>query len=398
LVAQASLARCTDKRSPRNDGLLRHAKLGHVLSGREKAVLSVQEDMKDLDFKSISSPLHEKLLGHSPQIVEVNTLIHRLAEANLSVLITGETGSGKDIAARLLHNLSSRYGKPLIKVNCPSIPEGILESELFGYERGAFTGAHTAKPGRFELAHEGTIFLDEISETSPTVQSKLLQVLDGEPFLRIGGTNAVFTNARIVTATNIPLDQAIAQNKLREDIAFRLSEVVIQLPPLRERREDIPLLSEHFNYNMCSMLKREYRPLNPGLLEQLQQLEWTGNVRELAARIKIYVTTGDEESLLNSEPARAILAPTFETQNPRPFNVSTSVPIASPGTQDTDVQEERQFMSLREASRQAAEAAERALIEETLRYTLWNRKKAAKLLDTSYSSLLRRIETYNIGN
>ena len=360
--------------------------------------MSVQENISQLDFDSISTPLHEKLLGHSAAIVEVNALIQRLADAHLSVLITGETGSGKDIAARLLHNLSSRYGKPLIKVNCPSIPEGILESELFGYERGAFTGAHTAKPGRFELAHEGTIFLDEISETSAGVQSKLLQVLDGEPFMRIGGSNPVYTNARIVTATNIPLAQAIAQNKLREDVAFRLSEVVIQLPPLRERREDIPLLSEHFNYNMCAMLKREYTPLDERLIRQLQAMEWTGNVRELAARIKIYVATNDEEALVNSEVSPGPQTLHGPTQTPGAPEAQLPPTPNQRVTQSEEPNSERKFMSLREASRQAAEAAERALIEETLRYTLWNRKKAAKLLDTSYSSLLRRIETYKIGN
>jgi len=316
-------------------------------------------------------------------MLELNDLVKRLAEVDLCVLIRGETGTGKDIVANQLHRLSPRYGKPFIKVNCPSIPEDILESELFGYERGAFTGADTAKPGRFEMAHEGTLFLDEICETAPAVQVKLLQVLDGEPILRIGGTVPVRSDTRVVAATNLNLDEAVATGRLREDISFRLQEVVVELPPLRERREDICLLTEHFNYNMCKMLKKEYVPLAPRLIDALEQLSFPGNVRELSGRIKKYVTTGSEALLLG--------------------DVSTSNPVAGvvhpePVRREiTPPREERTFIPLKEAARRAAEAAERALIEETLNYTLWNRRKAAKLLRTSYSSLVRRIDAYGIG-
>lgn len=336
-----------------------------------------------LQHEVIATPLHEQLLGRSRRILEVNALVARLAQVDLCVLIRGETGTGKDIVASQLHRLSPRYGKPFIKVNCPSIPADILESELFGYERGAFTGADTAKPGRFEMAHEGTLFLDEICETAPQVQVKLLQVLDGEPILRIGGTVPVRSDTRVVAATNLDLDEAVAMGRLRKDVSFRLREVVVELPPLRERREDISLLAEHFNYNMCKMLKKEYVPLTPDILFALMQLDYPGNVRELSGRIKKYVTTGSEELLLAEESA-------------------TGVPASAPGgpvQMGTGVamREERTFLPLKEAARRAAEAAERALIEETLNYTLWNRRKAAKLLRTSYSSLLRRIDAYGIG-
>ncbi len=336
--------------------------------------------------KDVRAPLHETLLGSHPRIVEVRDLIERLASVNLTVLITGETGTGKDVAARMLHKLSPRQGKPFIKVNCPSIPEALLESELFGYERGAFTGAHRAKPGRFELAHEGTIFLDEICETSQTLQGKLLQVLDDQSFLRIGGVDAIITDARVVAATNVPLEAAVNEGRLRKDISFRLSEVVVHLPPLREHPGDIPLLAEHFNFNMCKMLKRPYAPLKKNLLEQLQQLTWQGNVRELAARVKKYVATGSEADLLDAENS-------IGNGAGAPVAAQAALKQANGG----NGKGERQFIPLREAARRAVETAERALIEETLRYTLWNRRKAAKLLDTSYSSLLRRIDAYKIG-
>ena len=336
--------------------------------------------------ESVALPLHEYLIGDDPRIKEVDALIERLAKVDLSVLVRGETGTGKDIVAKLLHKRSPRYGKAFIKVNCPSIPEDILESELFGYERGAFTGADTSKPGRFEMAHEGTLFLDEICETAPQVQVKLLQVLDGEPILRIGGTTPVHSNARVVAATNLDLDEAVDTGRLREDISFRLREVVIEIPPLRERRGDISLLAEHFNYNMCKMMKKDYVPIPAALLERLEHLNYPGNVRELSGRIKKYVTTGQESLLLSEENATGGVV--FPELSP----ATAPVPVASVGEQ-----EERTFMPLKEAARRAAEAAERALIEETLNYTLWNRRKAAKLLSTSYSSLLRRIEAYGIG-
>ena len=343
-------------------------------------------DQSALD--SIRSPLHEGLLGISPAIREVNEMIRRLAASNLTVLITGESGVGKDIASRMLHKLSPRYGNPFVKVNCPAIPESILESELFGYERGAFTGAGTSKPGRLEMAHNGTIFLDEIAETSYTVQSKLLQVLDGEPFMRIGGVTPVKTDVRIIAATNMSLEAAVRDGRMREDIYFRLSEVIIHLPPLRERREDIPLLAEHFNYNLCKRTGRDYEPIPPHLIERIQQLRWPGNIRELAAHVKKYVATHDPQALIEGDVKPAV---------PRVPEPPKPIPAAPAHHEDHEDAGKKKFISLKEATRRSVEATEQALIKEALRYTLWNRRKAAKLLDISYSSLLRRIEAYNIG-
>jgi two-component system, NtrC family, response regulator AtoC len=336
--------------------------------------------------QQIFGPLHAGLVGESAFVREIRELIFHLAASDLTVLVTGETGTGKDIVAQLLHRKSPRHGKPFIKVNCPAIPEALLESELFGYEKGAFTGALTPKPGRFELADKGTIFLDEISELSHAAQSKLLLVLDGEPFMRIGGVKPIRPDVRVVAATNVSLDDAVQRGKLRQDIGFRLTEVVIHMLPLRERPEDIPLLSEHFNYNYSKQYNREYRALPSDVLEGMAQQRWRGNIRELAARVKEYVATGDPSGLLEERKPNGF--PAISTP------VADSVDHKARASRQT---QGRQFLPLREASRRAVEATERALIEEALRYTLWNRRKAAELLEISYSSLLRRIETYEIG-
>ena len=334
----------------------------------------------------VRAPLNEGLLGISQPIREARELIHRLAASSLTVLMNGESGTGKDIAARLLHKQSNRYGKPFIKVNCPAIPESILESELFGYERGAFTGARTSKPGRFELANHGTIFLDEIAETSYTVQGKLLQVLDGEPFMRIGGVNPIDVDVRVIAATNLDLEKAVRDGRMREDVYYRLSEVVVRMPSLRERREDIPLLAEHFNFNHCERLGKPYKSIPDELIEGMAHYEWYGNIRELGACVKKYVTTGDPETLRGESvgPQSAQSVSTRGAAAAQPSN----------GSADTAA---KRFTPLKEATQRAVEETERAMIEEALRFTLWNRRKAAKLLKVSYSSLLRRIDAYQIG-
>lgn len=332
----------------------------------------------------VRAPLNESLLGISDAIRDVRDLIQRLAASSITVLINGESGTGKDIAARLLHKHSDRYGKPFIKVNCPAIPESILESELFGYERGAFTGARNSKPGRFELANHGTIFLDEIAETSYTVQGKLLQVLDGDPFMRIGGVHPIKVDVRIIAATNVDLERAVADGRMREDVFFRLSEVVVRMPPLRERKEDIPLLAEHFNFNYSERLGKPYKPIPEAFIEEMVRYEWYGNVRELGACVKKYVATGDPESL-QGEGVGPDLRMTPEVAAPEPSNGAPGDAAAA------------RFVPLKVATQRAVEETERAMIEEALRFTLWNRRKAAKLLKVSYSSLLRRIDAYHIG-
>ncbi len=328
----------------------------------------------------VTAPLHERLVGRSKFVRELDGLITQLAPTDMTVLISGESGTGKDIVARLLHQRSNRKGRPFVKVNCPAIPSELVESELFGYEKGAFTGAHTAKPGRFELAERGTIFLDEVTEILEASQVKLFTALDGEPYMRIGGVNPIQPNVRIVSATNVPIDDALATGRIRRDVYSRLSEFVIHMLPLRERIEDIPVLAEHFNYNFSKKIDKEYEPIADDVLDRMQELDWRGNIRALAARVKEYVATGSEAALLDdSGPQLAVARPVVEQAD------------------TTEPEDGRKFTSLKEATRIAVELTERALIEEALRFTLWNRRKAAKLLDISYSSLLRRIDAYSIG-
>ena len=343
----------------------------------------------------IQAPLNEELVGTSPKIQEVNQLLHRLAQSNLMVLITGEMGTGKEIAAHMLHKLSPRSANPFIKVNCPGIPETIFESELFGFEPGAFTGARSLKPGRFELAHNGSIFLDELSETPLRIQGKLLQVLEGEPIIRIGGVSPVHVDVRVIAATNLPLQHAIEEGYLRKDIYFRISEMTVEMPPLRERVEDIPLLAEHFNYNYCKRQGKNYKPIPNKYIKRMQAMPWRGNVRELGGQVKKYVTTGDASCLWTPGVEEAEGAYSGETQRTISENTPPVAPIGRHLGNGTS--KGRTFPPLKEAAREAMEQTERALIEEALHYTLWNRRKAAELLDISYSSLLRRIEAYSIG-
>ena len=342
--------------------------------------------------RMIQAPLNEELVGNSPKIREVNHLLQRLAQSGLMVLITGEMGTGKEIAARMLHKLSSRAEKPFIKVNCPGIPETIFESELFGFEPGAFTGARSVKPGRFELAHNGSIFLDELSETPLRIQGKLLQVLEGEPIMRIGGVSPVHVDVRVIAATNLPLEEAIENGYLRKDIYFRISEMTVEMPPLRDRLEDVPLLAEHFNYNYCKQQDKRYTPIPNEYIKRMQAMPWRGNVRELGGQVKKFVTTGDPSCLWSSELNGE------EGAGPDEIASEHGPAAARGGRQSGNgASKGRTFPSLKEAAREAMENTERALIEEALQYTLWNRRRAAELLDISYSSLLRRIDAYKIG-
>jgi DNA-binding NtrC family response regulator len=239
----------------------------------------------------------EALIGDSPPMEAVKQLIRQIAPTDINVLIQGESGTGKEIAADALHNLSDRRAHPLVKISCAAIPETLLESELFGHERGAFTGATAARPGKFELADGGTVLLDEIAEMTPQLQAKLLRVLQDGSFQRIGGTKDILVNVRVLCATHADIPRAIGEGKFRHDLYYRINTVQIVLPPLRERREDIPVLVNHFVQKFSLAMNKRITRVAPAAMNQLQQQPWLGNVRELENAVERAMVVGQEPEL-----------------------------------------------------------------------------------------------------
>src|SRR5574338_439859 len=242
-------------------------------------------------------PRYTLLLGQGDQMREVRELIERGADTDVTVLVRGESGTGKELVARALYASSLRRDKPFVKVNCAALPTELLESELFGFERGAFTGAIQQKPGKFEFAHQGTMFLDEISEMLPPLQSKILQVLQDGEFARLGGRHDVHVDVRIVAATNRDLERAVSEGQFREDLFFRLNVVCITLPPLRQRRDEIPALTELFLDRYSEHYNKPRITLSDETARLFQNYDWPGNVRELENLVKRAVVLGSDESI-----------------------------------------------------------------------------------------------------
>ena len=306
----------------------------------------------------------------------IQSLIDQIAETDVTVLVQGESGVGKEIVARAVHARSSRSKGPFVKVNCAALPEELLESELFGYEKGAFTGANSRKPGRFEAAHRGTIFLDEIGEMSPALQAKMLQVLQDSVFTRLGGHEEIRVDVQVVSATNRPLVEMVAQNQFREDLYFRLNVVNIPIPPLRERREELPDLVDTFLRRYSTQYDKAHHGPSPDLMAAFERYAFPGNVRELENMIKRIVVLESEESILEEIARREAGEPGGRT-----------------GLQSLleEIEETAGDVPLREVGRRVAQQAEREAIQRVLRHTGWNRKQAAKLLNVSYKTLLQKI-------
>jgi DNA-binding NtrC family response regulator len=239
----------------------------------------------------------ETLIGLSPAMESLKALVRQIASTNVTVLIQGESGTGKEIIADAIHSLSDRRDKPWLKISCAAIPETLLESELFGYERGAFTGAVAAKPGRFELADGGTLLLDEIAEMSPQLQAKLLRVLQDGQFQRLGGTRNVQADVRLLAATHADLPRRIAQGQFRHDLYYRINTVQVSVPPLRERPEDIPLLAVHFLAQASAEMQRKVRAITSDAMEQLVRHPWPGNVRELEHAVQRAVALAANDTI-----------------------------------------------------------------------------------------------------
>jgi DNA-binding NtrC family response regulator len=321
-------------------------------------------------------------LVNSASMRRIKAMVNRIAGADVTVLISGESGVGKELVARALHERSRRRDHPFVKVNCAALPVELLESELFGYERGAFTGAHHQKRGKFEQAHRGTIFLDEISEMPLSVQAKLLQVLQDHEFARLGSEHDIRVDVRVLAATNRDLSRYVAQGGFREDLFHRLNVVHIRVPALRERLEEIPILVEHF----LALYRRKHRSgpreLSHETLDRLQRYSWPGNVRELENVIQRIVVLGTES-----------VVGELEASNGRSSDPQTAVAEANNGLPDGLSDDS---LGLKELSRRAAQAAEREALKRTLARVHWRRVAAARRLQISYKTLLEKIKHYRL--
>jgi len=327
------------------------------------------EELSDDVFFVAASPAMKKIRSHAALVANVE----------IPVLLLGESGTGKEVLARLIHKLSPRAHRTFLKVNCAAVPADLLESELFGYEAGAFTGANHAKPGKFELCNKGTILLDEIGEMPPSLQAKLLHVLQDQQFSRLGSRTLVKVDVRILAATNINIQEALATKRLREDLYYRLNAFTMTLPPLRDRKEEIPILLKHFMSRMSESYARSPLPLSGPLMEACMRYSWPGNLRELSNFIKRYLVLGDE-MLAASE------------LQPRPDSGGGLQVEAAGRAAGAD-----SAGGLKSLSRNAKDGAEAEAIVRALEETNWNRKQAAALLQISYKALLYKIRQYGIA-
>jgi DNA-binding NtrC family response regulator len=326
------------------------------------------EDIGDETFFVAASPVMRKLRSQAALVANVD----------IPVLMLGESGTGKEVMARLIHKLSPRAHRIFLKVNCAAVPADLLESELFGYEAGAFTGANHAKPGKFELSNKGTILLDEIGEMPPSLQAKLLHVLQDQQFSRLGSRSVIKVDVRILAATNINIPEALASKRLREDLYYRLNAFTLHVPPLRERKEEIPILLKHFMTQLSEQYARPPLALSPELLLACANYPWPGNLRELGNFVKRYLVLGDDKLAINelqprSDGSGAQVDPAAARNAPEPAG------------------------GLKSVARTAKDEAEAEAIAKALDETNWNRKQAAALLQISYKALLYKIRQYGIA-
>ena len=325
----------------------------------ESAGLPVAQD----DVKGFVD--HVPLFSGHPSMREIRSIIDSIADTDTTVLIRGESGVGKDLIARAIHAVSTRHEEPFVKVNCAAIPQGLLESELFGHEKGAFTGAYRRKPGQFEYANKGTIYLDEIGELSLSLQAKLLHVLQDFRFSRIGGHGIVDVDARVIAATNRDLEDAMKRGEFREDLYYRLNVVEIRVPPLRERREEIPMLAKWFLAKFNAQYGRQ-KQLQPETLARLREYPWSGNIRELENVIRRLVVLSDGAQTIEALVAR-----------PQTGSVDAVLPMTTE--------------SLKDIARRGAREAERKALAAVLERVNWNRAEASRILKVSYKTLLNKI-------
>jgi DNA-binding NtrC family response regulator len=337
-----------------------------ILKALEHAAM--REEVMHLRRELVRTGKFQQLVGRSAVMRELYRLIDQLAPTSASVLLTGESGTGKEVVARTIHNLSPRRGARFVAINCAAIPETLLESEIFGHEKGSFTGATTSRPGCFELAHEGTLFLDEIGEMPVGLQSKLLRVLEDGRVRRIGGTSEMPVDARIIAATNVDVEERLAAGKLREDLYFRLNVFTLALPPLRERRDDTPILAHHFLQTFCAEHDKTIAGFSDLALELINQYDWPGNVRELRNVIQraVILCHDDEIQPRHLPPA---VRPTVRRESGPRGTLTVTV-----GTTLDDV--------------------EKAVILETLESCGGNKTRAASMLGITTKTLYTKLRRY----
>jgi len=333
-----------------------------------------EDDQGQLDTKEIPLDENCSFVRASKRMREVEAHCRLVASTDIPILVLGESGTGKEIAAMFIHKMSARSSRNFLKVNCAAMPLDLLESELFGYEQGAFTGAVKSKPGKFELCNNGTIFLDEIGEMPTALQAKLLQVLQDGSFSRLGSRLTMKVDVRVIAATNINIKEAIARKTFREDLYYRLNGFSIHLPPLRERREEIPILAKYFMFRNAAKFDRAPLPFSATLMQALNSYSWPGNLRELENTVKRYLVLADEQSIINE------------------LHPGLGFGLASSSSDDGCT-----TRGLKRVVRGVKGDAESVLIARTLESTKWNRKAAAADLQISYKALLYKIKQYHLS-
>jgi two-component system nitrogen regulation response regulator NtrX len=345
---------------------------------------------------------HHEIVGSSKAVRSMIALLEKVAPTPARVLITGENGTGKELVARAIHALSSRASGPFIEVNCAAIPTELIESELFGHVKGSFTGAFADRAGKFELADGGTLFLDEIGDMSLSAQAKVLRALQEDVISRVGSGKSLPVDVRVIAATNKRLEDEIFENRFREDLLYRLNVVPIHVPPLRERRGDIPQLVAHFAGELMRRGGLAAKEIEPGAVQRLAAHDWPGNIRELENMMKRLVILQDEQLVIREIARTAKPVASFAAAGA----VLTNEPIAAEPPDGFDADEEEPPAAddvpasgsrLADISKAAATKAERAVIEETLQQVRWNRRKAAEQLGVSYKTLLNKIKECGIS-
>ncbi len=335
----------------------------------KKGLQSVESDIEEIPLNADTS-----FVRSCKRMREIESQCTLVARADIPVLVLGESGTGKEVAAMLIHKLSARNQSPFLKVNCAAMPADLLESELFGYEQGAFTGAVKSKPGKFEICNSGTILLDEIGEMPAVLQAKLLQVLQDGSFSRLGSRTTVKVDVRVIAATNIDIKAAIAQKAFREDLYYRLNGFTLKMPPLRERIEEIPILARHFMAKVAAKYDCDPLPISPVLMQALCSYSWPGNLRELENTVKRYLVLANEQAIIDE------LSP---WQQDDAHSSATDPADGEP--------------SLKHLVKNLKGRAEAAAIAQQLELAGWNRKLAASELKISYKALLYKIKQYNLS-